>query len=64
MTKSAARLIRSFLHNIEGRSAGDDSEMEEGDRSDVDEEIPRFDIKAQDMQGVLQGVSQLASHGG
>ena len=40
VSKSAARLIRTFLHNIAGRSAGDDNEMEEGDRSDVDEEIP------------------------
>ena len=54
--------MRTLAYNIAGRSAGDDRDMEEGDRSDV-ADIPRLHMNAQDMQGVLQGLSQVVGEG-
>ena len=53
MSEHARQLIQNFLCNVAGREAGDESDQDEGDRSDVDEDVPRLDVKPGDLRQIL-----------
>ena len=53
VSEHARQLIQNFLCNVAGREAGDESDQEEGDRSDVDEDIPRLEVRPTDLHHIL-----------
>ena len=60
VSEHARQLIQNFLCNVAGREAGDESDQEEGDRSDVDDDIPRLDVRPNDLRQILSSIKLMA----
>ena len=46
-------LTPKYPEELPDLEAGDESDQEEGDRSDVDDDIPRLDVRPNDLRQIL-----------